>query len=199
MRHGRTPKAPGGCMAERTDFRRCIERAREGDANAWSRLFVELEPKVYRAGRRVGLSHEEAQDLVQRVLGVDFPLFLRRFRDWRSWNAFVRWVERIAVRKALDLTRRRARRREQFGSAVGAFPVSEHQIPCEAPRIEAGIDLARILGSLPRRLWVVAHLHLLEGYSHSEIAVLLGISENASRSRLARARRRIRRSCPDRS
>ena len=52
-------------------------------------------------------------------------------------------------------------------------------------------DLLKMIHSLPEGFRVVFNLFAIEGYSHKEIAIQLGISEGTSKSQLSRARRQL--------
>jgi RNA polymerase sigma-70 factor (ECF subfamily) len=54
------------------------------------------------------------------------------------------------------------------------------------------VDVERALAQLPPRYREVVVLHELEGYTHDEIAELLGIEPGTSKSQLHHARRRLR-------
>ena len=66
------------------------------------------------------------------------------------------------------------------------------EIAGESPSPGRRMDLERALRDLPQDLRSVVVLHDVEGLAHGEVGRLLAISEEASRSRLSRARRQLR-------
>jgi RNA polymerase sigma-70 factor (ECF subfamily) len=67
----------------------------------------------------------------------------------------------------------------------------------DAPSATDGLALQAAVDALPDRLRVVLVLKEVEGYSHSEVGELLGISMVASRVRLSRAMKRLRKTLED--
>jgi RNA polymerase sigma-70 factor (ECF subfamily) len=65
---------------------------------------------------------------------------------------------------------------------------------CEIPKVYSTLGKEEILGllnELPRSLFVVFNMSVIEGYNHREISEILGISEGTSRASLSRARARV--------
>ena len=99
------------------------------------------------------------------------------------------WFRQIVVRCAID--RHRSTRRYHATIAPEAEPPedavdADHSIALEAAEL---LGLLAELGDLPR---AVFNLYEVEGYTHDEIADLLGIAPGTSRSHLARAKRQLR-------
>ncbi len=105
---------------------------------------------------------------------------LDRFR-WQS--ALSTWLCGIAVRTALEALRRSPR----WGSDL---ELERQPAPDRAPG--DGIDLERAISALPPRQRSVLVLHDIEGYTHDEIAELLGTAAGTSKSQLSHAREALR-------
>lgn len=115
--------------------------------------------------------------------------------EWRGPGSLRAWMERIAVNVALEWLRARKRlgitaiEKERFLQAEEE-PAAE-----EVERIPREV-LVRMVGELPDGYRTIFNLFCVEGYSHREIAAMLGIREKSSSSQLFRARamlaRRIR-------
>lgn len=160
-----------------------IRRARAGDPTALAALYDRHGDALFRACRRLTGSAADADDLVHDLF-VGLPEALGRYEERGTFEA---WLERVAVRLALMHLRSKRRRREvPLEAAAGTaarYRTDE--------RIE-GEDLDRALASLPDPLRAVFVLKQIEGYSHREIAKLLGITDGASRVRLNRALQALR-------
>src|SRR5258705_6041567 len=103
------------------------------------------------------------------------------------WESSLRtWLAGIALNTCREIRRRRARERGPTGSgmnaAVGSVPGQDG----------ATLDLERAVASLPDGYREVLVLHDVEGYTHEEIAALLGVDRGTSKSQLSRARRELR-------
>jgi len=128
---------------------------------------------------RLLMSRAEAEDVVHDVF-VGLPEALRRYEDR---GAFLSWLKRVTVRVALSRIRR---------EDVRATSPLEVSVGEAAPDHEASIDLRLAVASLPPSLRSVLMLKEVEGFSHQEIAELVGISVAASKVRLHRALRALR-------
>ncbi len=105
---------------------------------------------------------------------------------WRSELAT--WLCAIVVNRAREMAR-------QAGKDPGP-PIEDLAIGTEDARLTGTLDrldLERAIGSLAAGYRHVLVLHDVEGYTHEEIAGLLGIAEGTSKSQLARARAAVRR------
>lgn len=162
-----------------------IEAVRAGSPEALGALYRDHGAALYRLAYRLTGSREDAEDVVHDVF-VGLPEALRRYEERGSFGA---WLKRVTARVALMRLRGRQRRREVSldGAERGADP----------PPAADGIALRTAVRGLPDPLRVVLVLKEIEGYSHAEIADLLGIREGASRVRLARALKRLRKALED--
>ena len=176
-----TSERPAVADAPRTDAE-LAALAAAGDADALAALFHRHGQRAFGAAYRLAGSPAEAQEVVQDLF-VGLPEALR---GWRGEGSLEAWIARIAVRLAL-MRLRAARRRE---SDVPA-DVLDARAP-SAARVLDRIALDQAIAALPDDLRTVFVLREVEGYSHLEIAALLGIRRNTSEVRLFRARQALR-------
>jgi len=127
---------------------------------------------------RLLMSRADAEDVVHDLF-VGLPEALRRYEERGSMES---WLKRIVVR--LALSRLRARRHVTL-DAVPDLAVKPHD-PVNRVAVQ------RALAELSPSLRAVLVLREIEGFSHAEIATLLGISAGASEVRLHRALRQLR-------
>ena len=162
-----------------------IAEARAGSPDALSALYLEHGAALFRLAYRLVGAREDAEDVVHDVF-VGLPEALRRYEERGSFAA---WLKRVTARVALMRLRSGKRRREvALDKAVGQV---------QPPATSGGDGLAAAVDTLPDHLRAVLVLKEIEGYSHSEVGELLGISVGASRVRLNRAMRRLRRTLED--
>jgi RNA polymerase sigma-70 factor, ECF subfamily len=147
--------------------------------------------------RRQLHDHEDVQDAMQETWLAAF----RHLQLLQRVNALPRLLREIAVNKCRDLHRRRRRRAAQPLDAVpepaaagepanGAHGGTERQ-----DRHHLREQLQRSIDRLSPSLRLVATLRYLDGLSYLEIAAQLSVSEGTVKSRLHRARHRLRHSC----
>jgi RNA polymerase sigma-70 factor (ECF subfamily) len=150
-----------------------------GDQDALGVLYDRYAAVLLAVAFRLLMSRCEAEDVVHDVF-VGLPEALRRYEDR---GALLSWLKRVTVRVALS----RIRRQELRATSPLEVTVGE-----AAPDHEASIDLRLAVASLPPSLRSVLMLKEVEGFSHQEIAELVGISVAASKVRLHRALRALR-------
>ncbi len=106
-----------------------------------------------------------------------------------AWRAeLATWLCAIVVNRAKEMAR-------QAGKDPGP-PIEDLAIGAEDARLRGTfdrLDLERAIGALAAGYRHVLVLHDVEGYTHEEIAALLGIAAGTSKSQLARARAAVRR------
>ena len=149
-------------------------------AEALAELYRQQGGALFRLAYRLTGSKEDPEDVVHDVF-VGLPEALERYEDRGRLDA---WLRRITARVALMKLRGRKRRAEvhlEGGIAEAAGGPDADMIALQAA-----------VTALPEGLRHVLVLKEVEGYSHREIGDMLGISAIASRVRLARAMRRLR-------
>jgi RNA polymerase sigma-70 factor, ECF subfamily len=155
--------------------------AERGDEAAFRTLYRRHTPRLYRTALRIaGGDAVEAEEIahdawIRAVAG--FGSF-----EWRAQLST--WLVAIAV----NCARERRRAAGMIEPLDAEPPVSDRELEGTPARI----DVERALAQLPPRYREVMVLHELEGYTHEEIAELLGIEPGTSKSQLHHARRRLR-------
>jgi RNA polymerase sigma-70 factor (ECF subfamily) len=166
-----------------------VKRAARGDARAHEIIYRAFSAPVYSLCLRFTRVPAQAEDLVQET----FIEIMRSIAKFRGEAALGSWIRRIAVSKALMYLRSAWTARgqsltddwhEQTPGDVATHGVSSHP--------DAALDLDAALANLPSVSRAVVWLHDVEGYTHKEIAVLMGQTESFSKSQLSRAYQRLR-------
>ena len=166
-----------------------VKRAARGDSRAHEIIYRAFATPVYSICLRFTKVPAHAEDLVQET----FVEIMRSIGKFRGEAALGSWIRRIAVTKALMFLRSAWTRRSQSlaedwndvtEGAVQTHGVSGH--PDDA------MDLDAALANLPDVARAVVWLHDVEGFTHKEIAALMGKTESFSKSQLSRAYMRLR-------
>lgn len=159
-----------------------VRRAQAGDAAA----FADLARQTGRAVYAVALAHlrrpSDAEDVAQDVLLAA----LENLGSCRDPDRFDAWLLTIARNRA-----RRALVRRKLRDVFSGEPPELRAEAGDADRAERQ-RLLRALGDLPAQLREIVLLHDLEGFTHAELGKALGVTEEASRQSLSRARRQLR-------
>lgn len=168
-----------------------VERAKRGDGEAFEALVRRYADPLYSVVRRVGLSPDAAEEVVQET-------FLRAWRGigtFRAESQFFTWLYRIGLNEARRELRRGARARvrslEEDDGGEPADPRASSDALLEQKELR--IALARTVGALRLKYRAPLVLRDIEGLSTVEAAAILGLSEAAFKSRLHRARAAVHR------
>jgi RNA polymerase sigma-70 factor (ECF subfamily) len=158
-----------------------LTRARAGDLDALERLYRTYEVPVYNLARRICRTVEDAEDVLQET----FFEVCRSIGRYREEGSLWGWVRTIAASKALMRLRRNKYRDtdELHDEVVGSRREDTH----------LRMDLEAALERLSETSRAVVWLHDVEGYTHDEIAGMMGKTASFSKSQLARAHMRLRR------
>lgn len=168
---------------------RCVERARRGEAEAFTELVRLCRSLIYRWSVVATGDPDDAEDVAQEVL-VRLHDHLGRYR---SGSRFTSWLYRITRNAATDRLRSRARRRRlRVEGALASAGASvdgpdERLLHAETDRI-----VRSFLEALPDRQRQVVDLIDLQGHDPAEAAAMLGIEAGTVRVHLHRARRSLR-------
>ncbi|MDX2122694.1 MAG: sigma-70 family RNA polymerase sigma factor [Gemmatimonadota bacterium] len=159
-----------------------LSRARAGDAAALERVYRAYETPVYNLARRICRTVEDAEDVLQET----FFEVCRSIGQYRGDGSLWGWVRSIAASKALmRLRRNKYRDTDEL----------DEEFHRPTMKVDGGLrmDLEAALERLPETSRAVVWLHDVEGYTHEEIAGMMGKTVSFSKSQLARAHTRLRR------
>jgi RNA polymerase sigma-70 factor (ECF subfamily) len=171
-----------------------IQRAQQGDSDAFATLFHSHKTRVYSLCLRMTNNTAEAEDLAQDA----FLQVFRKLSTFRGDSALSTWLYRIAVNTVLMHFRRKSPYRVSLDEPVKGDDngrPARREYGSRDGRLETSVTrvaLARAISGLPEGYRSIFLLHEVEGYQHREIAKLLGCSVGTSKSQLHKAKLRIR-------
>jgi RNA polymerase sigma-70 factor (ECF subfamily) len=160
-----------------------LERARRKDLGAFEQLHRAYVGRVYALCLRLCADAGRAEDLVQEV----FLRVWQKIDSYEGRSRFSTWLYRLAVNRVTDVMRVELRRSlQELPEALAEERAAVHR------ESQARLDLETAIRALPPGARLVFVLHDVEGYSHEDIAEMIGISAGTSKSQLHRARRLLR-------
>lgn len=155
--------------------------AAAGDERAFDTLYDRHTPYLWRLALRLAAGDESAaREMVHEAWVRAVP----KFASFRFRSALRTWLAGYVVNVARELAR-----------DGGELPLDDAIAANDADAelvAAARLDLERALDRLPPGFRQVLVLHDVEGFTHDEIAGMLGVAAGTSKSQLARARRRLR-------
>ncbi len=171
-----------------------IQQAKKGDVTAYNRLVLFYQERVYNVTYRIMGEPQAAEDLTQEAF-ISAYKSLNQFRG----GSFKSWLLRIATNACYDELRRRKRRPQSSLDELTAD--NESFAFLRSPDIgpegkQQQLELMRAiehcLETLPDDQRVTAVLGDVEGYNYQEIASIMNVSLGTVKSRLSRARAKLR-------
>lgn len=175
-----------------------IRRAQRGDANAFELLYRLHSSRVFALCLRMLKNTAEAEDLTQET----FLTVFRALGTFRGHSAFSSWLHRVTINRVLMHLRRKpltdASLEEiiRSGEESGSPRKELRHFDLRLKGLTDRLSIQKAIAQLPARLKGTFLLFDLYGCEHGEIAEILACSTGASKSRLHKARRRLRELLP---
>jgi len=166
------------------DFNRVLNGCSKGNLKAQEYLFKEYYGYVMSIALRFSSCHDNAMEIVND----SFLKIFRKIGSYQIDKEFKPWIRKIVVNTAIDYYRRD----KQNGIEI---PI---ELAYDEPVDESVIDnlnaeeIIKLINSLPMKYRYTFNLYEIEGFSHDEIAIQLGITESTSRTYLTRAKKMLR-------
>lgn len=151
------------------------------DNKAQTQLYKKYSPVMYAICLRYSANPDNAKDMLQDA----FIRVFDRLEKFRFEGSFEGWLKRIAVTTCLDFNKKL--KTEPFSEEIENFT----NLGTEASVMSnmALKDIIGLLQKLPVGYRTVFNLYAIEGYGHAEIAQMLDINENTSKTQLFKARK----------
>lgn len=158
-----------------------LQDAQKNKSTAQRLLFERYSGILYRLAFRYLQDQMEAEDVITEA-------FVRIFDKLPSMHfeaipPFEAWIKRITINEALHVLRRSANFHLVSDSIAENISIDEniiHHLTAE--------EIMVLIGQLPVGYRTIFILYVIEGYTHPEIAQLVGISEGTSKSQLSKAK-----------
>ncbi|MCX8020319.1 MAG: sigma-70 family RNA polymerase sigma factor [Chitinophagaceae bacterium] len=151
-----------------------------GDRRMQEELYRRFSARMYAVCLRYAGNTEEAQDLLQE----GFIKVYKKLNSFRGEGSFEGWMRRIFVNTAI----------EHFRKKRYLMPVTEKEENTMESDYLTGLDqlstkeIMDLIQKLSPGYRTVFNMYVVEGFTHKEIADMLGISEGTSKSQLSRAK-----------
>ncbi len=164
-----------------------IEESIKGRPAAQYKLYKQYSRAMFNIAYRIANNREDAEDILQE----SFIECFRNLKSFRAESTFGAWLKSIVINKSID----HLRKKDIQLILQENLPDVPEEEEKEEENGETTLKISNIIhcmGLLPAGYRVVLSLYLLEGYDHSEISQILGISESTSKSQYSRARAKLK-------
>ncbi len=157
-----------------------VNACKRNEKRAQEQLFNKYAPVMLGVCRRYTGNVHDAEDV---MIGGFMKVF-DKIGQFRGTGSLKGWIKKIMINESLGFLRKNK-------SMYLEVDIDEAGEKPELSRLESAVtaeDLIALIDALPPGYRMVFNLYAIEGFSHREIGLKLGISENTSKSQLSRAR-----------
>ena len=160
-----------------------IKLCRAGNRRAQTRLYDRFSAMLWSIALRYTNTQADATDVMQEA----WVKIFRHLDSFTEHNSFEGWMRRIVINTAITHYRKNLKH-------VHHADIDEvHATPADFDAFKesefTSEELMQAIAALPKGYGLVFQMYIIEGYKHKEIAEMLGIDLNTSKSQLSRARR----------
>ncbi len=159
-----------------------IEECRKGNSKAQFRLYNQYSKAMYNLAYRILNNREDAEDILQEA----FVECFKNIESFRFESTFGAWLKKIVINKCINQVKKKKIDLLLCESLPTGIYEEENEVVYDTKKIFKGIE------KLPDGYRIILTLYLLEGYDHSEISQILGITESTSKSQYSRAKEKLR-------
>jgi len=165
-----------------------INKCIKNDRKAQGELFRRYKDVLYLTSLKYCRNQEEAED----NLHDSFMVIFQKIGTFKNLGSFEGWMKRITIYKAIDTYKSKKTVSIEIKDDL-LEDVTMEEALCDLPLD----DLLSLIQELPDQYRLVFNLYQLDDYTHKEIAAMLGISENTSKSNYHRAKQVLRKKIID--
>lgn len=158
-----------------------IEACKAGKREAQSDLYRMFAPKLFVVSLRYSRDETEAEDTLHEA----FINIYSKINQYSGKGSFEGWIKKIVVNIALEKYRNRYR----MQTVEDITTYDTRTVNDDAYDAMNEAQLLELIQQLPPRYKMVFNMYAIDGYSHKEIAGIMGIDEGTSKSNLSRARK----------
>jgi RNA polymerase sigma factor (sigma-70 family) len=166
--------------------RQIIEGCARNERKAQQELYNRYSHFLLGVCLRYASDKAEAEDILQdSLLKIYFNI-----KDYSGTGSFIGWLRKIAVNTAITHYHKHLKFR--YYVDIEDYVSAESGVSSFEEDLFTSDELFRVLNELPAGYRMVFNLYAVEGYKHKEIALMLGIDTNTSKSQYSRAKAAIR-------
>jgi RNA polymerase sigma factor (sigma-70 family) len=163
-----------------------VVECKQGSKKACFELYRLYAKAMLNVAFRIVGNIGEAEDVLQE----SFTDAFKKLKDFRQETTFGLWLKQIVVHRSINLLRKRKLsfveiEDNHLENVADEEPWNDDDVQYQVAQVKEAIK------ELPEGYRLVLSLYLLEGYDHEEIAQVLNISENTSRTQFLRAKRKL--------
>lgn len=167
----------------RTDDQELIDAVKRGEAKAQKTLYERFAPTMFAVCSRYAPDSDTAKDLLQD----GFVKVFTKIDSYAGLGSFEGWMRRVFVTTCLEFLRQH--NALKYAASIDDQVVQVADVEATVVEQLSARELMALINDLSDGYRTVFNMYAIEGYSHAEIAEMLGVSEVTSRTQYMRARK----------
>ncbi len=174
-------------MPEAEELDQIIAMCLEGSEAGFEKLYHRFYGFLFSVAQRYARDNDEAKDIVQ----LGFIRICKSLSQFKGEGSFKSWIKRIQINEAINHYRRvNAGNRTTYSDEMSTYEYDDSMVVSEKTVLSkmSYDELYQLVLELPSSYKAVFTLYVIDGYKHSEIADMLGITVSTSKSNLSRAK-----------
>lgn len=168
----------------KVDFNNVLKGCCRGDLKAQEDLCKQYYGYVMSIALRFSSCHDNALE----IANDSFLKIFRKIESYQIDKEFKAWVRKIVVNTAIDYFRKDKKNNAEVSIEAAYNEPADEDVSNNL----SAEEIIKLINSLPVKYRYIFNLFEIEGYSHDEIALQLGITASNSRANLTRAKRVLR-------
>ena len=153
----------------------------KGDRKAQLMLYEQFADAMMAVCYRYTKSRQDAEDVLQE----GFVKVFTRMHQFKFDGELAGWIRRIMVNTAINYLKKNSKYQSEMAFTDDVM----HPVSTDEPVVRMNAkELALLIIQLPTGYQTIFNMYAVEGFSHGEIAEMMGINEGTSRSQYSRAR-----------
>lgn len=163
------------------DNEKLIKQCQKKSHKAFDELYKTYSAVIFGICLRYTKDRTEAEDLLQEC----FIKILNKIDDYKFQGSFEGWLKRLTVNTAINYIK--AKKKFSFDE-INDINIEFSNDDINIIESMEAEEIINLINQLPVGYRTVFNMYVIEGYKHSEIAEILGISDITSRTQLKKAR-----------
>ncbi len=165
----------------RMDNHKLVKLCMKGDRKAQLMLYEQFADAMMAVCYRYTKSRQDAEDVLQE----GFVKVFTRMHQFKFDGELAGWIRRIMVNTAINYLKKNSKYQSEMAFTDDVM----HPVSTDEPEVRMNAkELALLIRQLPTGYQTIFNMYAVEGFSHGEIAEMMGINEGTSRSQYSRAR-----------
>lgn len=169
------------------DLKEIIEGVKKKERKYQDLLYSKYSGMLFGICLRYTKNRFEAEDVMQE----GFVKIYKNIGMYSQNKSFEGWIRRIMINTAI--TNYRKNQKHAYHDDVTELPATGHEVDEMYKSDFTKEELMNVINALPPGYKMVFNLYVIEGYKHKEIADIMDIDINTSKSQLSRAKKYLQR------